>query len=111
MKVAAQHKDKRIDKFLQSQLKDLSRTKIQRLIYEGFVIINDFTIQEASKKIKFDDFIEVEIPPPKKTIAINSGVKPKTLIKPGALENPIVLSNCPWSACVDGSEKSFTPIK
>ena len=67
VKVTTQDKAKRIDKFLQSQLKDLSRTKIQRLIYEGFVIINNFPIQEASKKVKFGELVEVKIPLPKKT--------------------------------------------
>ena len=36
---------------------------------------------------------------------INSGVIPKTLIKPGALENPIVLNNSPWSLFVFGPPK------
>ena len=35
----------RIDKFLQSQLKNFSRTKLQKLIKNGFVRINDKTIK------------------------------------------------------------------
>ena len=50
----------RIDKFLQSQLKNFSRTKLQKLIKNGFVRINDKTIKEASKKIKIKDKIEID---------------------------------------------------
>ena len=47
------HKN-RIDKFLQSQLSTLSRTKLQSLISEGYVRLNNSTVYEASKKIKKD---------------------------------------------------------
>ena len=57
----------RIDKFLQLKLTDLSRTKIQKLIHEGFVKINDQIVKETSKKIKKDDKIEIVFPPPKET--------------------------------------------
>ena len=40
----------RIDKFLQSQLKDLSRTKIQTLIRDGQVKLNNTIIINSSKK-------------------------------------------------------------
>ncbi len=46
---------------------------------------------------------------PMKVTVINSGVKPKTLIKPGALEKPIVLNNSPWSLLVCLSGNSFVP--
>ena len=42
----------RIDKFLQSQLKELSRTKIQNLIKQGHVKLNNANIYETSKKNK-----------------------------------------------------------
>ena len=57
----------RIDKFLQLKLVDFSRTKIQKLIHEGFVKINDKIVSETSKKIKNDDKIEIYFPPPKET--------------------------------------------
>ena len=44
-------------------------------------------------------------------MVIRSGVIPKTLIRPGAEEKPIVLNSSPWSAFVSASGKSFTPIK
>ena len=42
----------RIDKFLQLKLNNFSRTKIQKLIHEGFVKINDLIVKETSKKNK-----------------------------------------------------------
>ena len=52
----------RIDKFLQSQFNNLSRTRLQNLIRDGYVKINDAIIQESSKKIKNDDKIEIQFP-------------------------------------------------
>jgi len=57
----------RIDKFLHSQLKEFSRTRIQSLINEEHVQLNNITINFASKKIKTEDQIKVNFPPPRKT--------------------------------------------
>tara|TARA_Y100000590_G_C15626516_1_gene979560 strand:- start:436 stop:1419 length:984 start_codon:yes stop_codon:yes gene_type:complete len=57
----------RIDKFLQSKIKDLSRTRIQTLIRDSHVKLNDIIIINSSKKIKKNDKIIVSIPPPEKT--------------------------------------------
>ena len=58
----------RIDKFLQSQFKELSRTRLQNLIRSGHVKLNSAKIYEASKKIKNEDKIEVNFPEPKETL-------------------------------------------
>jgi len=58
----------RIDKFLQSQINELSRTRLQALIRDGQVKINNIIINSTSKKIKEKDQIKVNFPPPKKTI-------------------------------------------
>jgi 23S rRNA pseudouridine1911/1915/1917 synthase len=58
----------RVDKFLQSQLKELSRTRIQNLINDGQVKLNNITIHNSSKKIKKEDKIKVSFPPPKETL-------------------------------------------
>ena len=55
----------RIDKFLQSKISNLSRTRLQSLIIEGHVKINNVTIFESSKKVKTEDKIEIYFPPPK----------------------------------------------
>ena len=61
----------RIDVFLNSQIKNYSRTKLQELIKRGFVNINNLLIKEPAKKINFNDKIAVEFPPPK-----SSKIKP-----------------------------------
>ena len=58
----------RIDKFLQSQINELSRTRLQTLIRDGQVKLNDITINDVSKKIKENDQIKVNFPPPKETL-------------------------------------------
>jgi len=58
----------RIDKFLQSQINELSRTRLQALIHEGQVKLNDATIINSSKKIKKEDQIKIDFPPPKQTL-------------------------------------------
>ena len=59
--------DYRIDKFLHSQLKKISRTRLQHLIFDGHVKLNNRVINEASKKIKKQDKIEINFPSPKET--------------------------------------------
>ncbi len=57
----------RIDKFLRSQINELSRTRLQSLILEGQVKLNDTIISNSSKKIKEEDKIKVNFPAPKET--------------------------------------------
>ena len=57
----------RIDKFLQSQINELSRTRLQGLIRDGHVKLNDIEIDNSSKKIKKNDEIKVVFPPAKET--------------------------------------------
>ena len=58
----------RIDKFLQHQLKDFSRTRLQSLIKNGHVHLNNIKVGNPSKKIKNKDKIEVYFPPAVKTL-------------------------------------------
>ncbi len=58
----------RIDKLIQLQIKNSSRTKIQSLIYDNQVKLNDNIINNSSKKVKKNDEIEINFPPPKETI-------------------------------------------
>ena len=57
----------RIDKFLQSHIKELSRTRLQALIHEGYVTLNDEIINSAAKKLKKQNQIKINFPPPKET--------------------------------------------
>ena len=65
--VAIDQHDQRIDKFLQSQLSKISRTRLQNLIREGNVKLNNSIIYESSKKIKQEDKIQIYFPQPKET--------------------------------------------
>ena len=56
----------RIDKFLQSQINELSRTRLQALIQDGQVKLNNIIINSTSKKIKEDDQIKVNFPSSKR---------------------------------------------
>ena len=58
----------RIDKFLKSQISELSRTRLQALIRNGEVKLNNIKINNTSKKIKEEDTIEINFPPPKETL-------------------------------------------
>ena len=58
----------RLDKFLQSHLKELSRTKIQNLISDGQTELNNNIIYNSSKKVKEKDKIKVNFPPAKETL-------------------------------------------
>ena len=58
----------RIDKFLHSQINELSRTRLQALIRDGQVKLNNITVNNTSKKIKEDDQIKINFPPPKETL-------------------------------------------
>ena len=58
----------RLDKFLQTQINKLSRTRLQALIRDGQVKLNNTTINNPSKKIKEGDQIKIDFPPPKVTL-------------------------------------------
>ncbi len=58
----------RIDKFLHSKITELSRTRLQSLILNGEVKLNNNIINNPSKKIKEQDEIKINFPSPKKTL-------------------------------------------
>jgi len=60
--------DYRIDKFLQSKITQLSRTRLQSLIHDGEVKLNNIIINNPAKKIKEKDEIKINFPSPKKTL-------------------------------------------
>lgn len=57
----------RIDKYLSQNFDDLSRSRIQQLIEDGLVLVNDKTIS-ASYKVQINDRIEISVPPPEDLI-------------------------------------------
>ena len=57
----------RIDKFLQLNFEQISRTRIQNLIRDGYVMLNNVKVFETKKKVKEEDEIQLIFPPPKET--------------------------------------------
>ena len=64
----------RIDRFLQNQINEFSRTGLQRLIHGGEIKVNNIIITNQSKKIKKDDQVKINFPKPKET-----SIKPNKL--------------------------------
>jgi len=65
-KIKVKPKSARLDRYLQAQLKDLSRSKIQKLIEEGNILVN----KEASSsgyKVRSGDLVVFNPPSPKET--------------------------------------------
>ena len=58
--------DQRVDQFISSNKKDISRTRIKNLIINKKLKINNKTIENPAKKINTYDNIEIEIPNAKK---------------------------------------------
>ncbi len=57
----------RLDKFLQSKFKEMSRTRLQSIIIDGYVCLNGKKVKESAKKIKDKDIIELIFPEPEET--------------------------------------------
>src|SRR5947207_8301282 len=54
----------RLDKLIATELADLSRTQVQRLIDEGWVKLNGQVVTKAGQRLEAPAHIEVRIPPP-----------------------------------------------
>ncbi len=56
----------RVDVFIHSQEKTLSRTRIKNLILDKKLRLNNVALEDPSKKVKIGDVIDLTIPEPKK---------------------------------------------
>lgn len=61
--VAENEKNMRLDKFLSAKMSDFSRSRLQKLIADGFVECDDVVITDNSHKIKVGDSYQVTVPP------------------------------------------------
>ena len=59
--ISLKDEKKRIDVFLNKKLKDLSRSYIKDLILSGQLKINKTVIKLPSYKVKFNDFVSLNI--------------------------------------------------
>ncbi len=53
----------RLDHFLLPHIPEFSRSRVQKLIREGWVRVNGKTIHKSGKKLEMGDQVEVRIPP------------------------------------------------
>ncbi len=66
LKVDKKNDKTRVDIFIHSKQKDLSRTRIKNLILDENLKVNNVIIKDPSKKINYNDLITVGLPEPKK---------------------------------------------
>lgn len=62
--ITSKDKNQRIDIYLASQINDLTRSRVQDLIRNGFVKVNDHP-QKTSYHLKIGDDVKIFIPPPR----------------------------------------------
>ncbi len=56
-------KNSRLDKFLVKNMPDFSRARLQRLISEGNVLLEDIVVSDNSHKVKVGDVYQIIVPP------------------------------------------------
>ena len=61
---SAQAAGERLDKLVAAELKDLSRTQIQRLIDDGFITVNGEVATKAAARLNGPVALQVRVPPP-----------------------------------------------
>ena len=71
--------NKRIDKFLTEKVRSISRNRLQSIISEKKVKINDQIIISSSSKIKYSGIITLEIPEPIEAQAIPKNIQKKII--------------------------------
>ncbi|MEO5888227.1 MAG: RluA family pseudouridine synthase [Anaerolineales bacterium] len=64
----------RLDKFLVGQLPEFSRSRIQGLIADGFVDVNDHAAKKAGQTLENESTVTVRIPPPVPTDLIAENI-------------------------------------
>lgn len=61
--VGENEKNMRLDKFLSAKMPDFSRSRLQKLIADGYVECDEVVIADNSHKIKIGDSFQVTVPP------------------------------------------------
>ncbi|MGI6454504.1 MAG: RluA family pseudouridine synthase [bacterium] len=102
--VLGQSLPQRIDKYLSTQVSELSRSRIQQLIAAGDILLNQQRVLKVSEKVKSGDRIEVHIPPP-----ASSSIQPEPIPLEILYEDSqVVAINKPPGLCVHPTESITT---
>ncbi|MGD9639377.1 MAG: RluA family pseudouridine synthase [Alphaproteobacteria bacterium] len=72
--VPSSHNNERIDKWISSESKEISRSRVQQLIEQGYVLKNNDIINDAAKKVHQGDIIEILIPPAEEAIPVGEKI-------------------------------------
>ncbi|MFH1742462.1 MAG: RluA family pseudouridine synthase [bacterium] len=62
--VLERHQDRRLDVVISDEIADLSRQRVQSLLRESMVTVNEWTVTKASTGVRIGDRIVVHLPPP-----------------------------------------------
>jgi 23S rRNA pseudouridine1911/1915/1917 synthase len=62
--VSPENAGQRLDRFLASQLSDLSRTRIQALLDEGRILVDDIA-RKASHRVEAGELVSIDLPEPR----------------------------------------------
>lgn len=65
----------RLDKYLAFEFKDISRSRLQQLIIDGSVFLNDIAIKDASRKTKIGELYKIIIPPAEEAEPLAEDIK------------------------------------
>ena len=75
----------RLDRFLVEQLQEFSRSRIQSLIADGFVAVNDRAAKKAGQTLESGFEIKVRIPPPVPTELVAENIPLQIVFENGDL--------------------------
>lgn len=94
-KILKQDEDKRIDSFLNSSLEDISRSRIQKLIEDNEILVNNKPINK-NYKLKENDTILINIEEPKEINILPENIHLNIVYE----DNDIILINKPQNMVV-----------
>ena len=65
LETGAEHEGQRLDRFLAARLPELSRSRLQSLVREGYLRQGGRSIAEPGRRVKPGERFELELPPPR----------------------------------------------
>ena len=102
-KITKNDEEKRIDSFLVSNLTDISRSRIQSLIQENQITVNDKNINK-NYKLKLNDNIIVQIQQPKEIEILPQNIPLDIVYE----DNDVILINKPQNMVVHPANGHYT---
>ena len=101
--ILKEDEDKRIDNFLNENINDISRSRIQKLIEENQVLVNNKNINK-NYKLKINDYIVVNIEEPKEINVLPENIPIDIVYE----DDDIILINKPQNMVVHPANGHYT---